>query len=176
MPHRQPNPVFPATVLIDQREQLPYTFADIPADAEAGGGVWQVPTQAARLDAGDYSLDGHATRIAVERKSLADLFGTVGQGRVRFIAELERLNEFPFAAVVIEADWSAIVNDPPRFSRLSPRTVYRSVIAWQQRYPRVHWWTVPDREWAEVTTFRIFERFLKEQAEMNFRKPKVVKG
>lgn len=157
------NPTFPASILIDTREQRPFAFDTIPADAEAGGGLWQVPTERHTLASGDYSLAGHELKVAVERKSLADLYSTISQGRARFVRELERLAAFDFAAVVIEADWTAIIDKPPRRSKLPPRIVYRSILAWQQRYPRVHWWDCPSREFAEVTTFRILERFLKEQ-------------
>lgn len=194
MPRRDQNPTFPRTILIDTREQLPlvfanlnatcdetedgtwrapYLFAEVPADAQFGGGIWQVRTERLTLPSGDYSLDGYADAVSVERKSKADLFGTLGQGRDRFIRELERLNEMTFAAVVVECEWSEILNDPPPFTGLEPKTIFRSVLAWQQRYPRIAWWFCPGREFAEVTTFRILERFVKEQAENSFRKPKV---
>ena len=95
---------------------------------------------------------------------LADLFATLGQDRERFERELTRLAEMTFAAVVVEADWDKILKHPPEFSRLNPKTIFRSVIAWQQRYPRVHWWMGPDRRFAEIVTLRILERFLKEQS------------
>lgn len=174
MARKEPNPLFPHTVLIDTREQTPFTFDDtIPADQEFGGGIWRVNVERVALPSGDYSLDGWAAAVACERKSKADLFGTVGQGRERFVRELERLAEMTFAAVVVEADWATIYNDPPPFTDLKPKTIYRSVLAWQQRYPNVHWWLCPGREFAEVTTFRILERFAKEQAENSFRKVKV---
>jgi ERCC4-type nuclease len=168
---RQPNPVFPATVLIDSREQRAFTFRGISADVGQGGGNWSVPTEVVKLDAGDYSLDGYATAIACERKSHSDLLHTIGQERDRFQRELERLNAMQVAYVVVEADWHAVLNDPPPYSSLSAKTVFRSVIAWQQRFTRVHWWFVNNRDWAEVTTLRIFERWLKEQQENSFRKP-----
>ena len=75
---------------------------------------------------------------------------------------MARLASFHAAAIVVEAEWSEILNAPPRHSKLPPRSVFRTVIAWQQRYQTVHWWFVPGREIGEVTTFRILERFLKE--------------
>jgi hypothetical protein len=60
---------------------------------------------------------------------------------------------------VIEADWQTLLHDPPANSRLSPKVIFRSVIAWQQEYPRIHWWTAADRRFAEITTFRILERY-----------------
>lgn len=173
MPRPAPDPEFPGVILIDTREQMNYSFDAIPADAGQGGGYWRVRTERLALASGDYSLDGYATRVACERKSLNDLYHTIGSDRDRFIRELQRLAEYEFAAVVVEAEWSEIIDNPPRHSRLDPRTVYRSVLAWQQRFPRVHWLMCPGREFAEVTTFRIFERWLKEQADRNFRKPKV---
>ena len=104
-------------------------------------------------------MSGFPGRVAVERKSLADLFGTIGQGRDRFERELERLNQMDFAAVVVEAQWSEVFDDPPRHSRLCPKTVFRSVNAWEQRYPRVHWSFLPGRDFAEVKAFRVLERF-----------------
>ncbi len=157
------NPIFPAEVLIDTREQRPFAFDRIAADAEAGGGLWQVRAVPHTLASGDYSLAGYADRVAVERKSLSDLYSTISQGRARFVRELERLAGFDFAAVVIESDWTGIIDHPPKRSKLPPRIVFRSVLAWQQRYPRVHWWACPSREFAEVTTFRILERYLKER-------------
>lgn len=171
MTKKQPNPVFPCTVLIDSREQQKYSFRGISADVGQGGGNWTVPTEVVKLDAGDYSLDGYATAIAAERKSHADLLHTIGQERARFERELERLNAMAFATVVVEADWNTILNDPPPHSMMSAKTVFRSVLAWQQRFTRVHWWFVTDRAFAEVTVFRMFERWLKEQQENSFRKP-----
>lgn len=173
MPKLTPDPEFPHVVLVDQREWLPYAFAEIPADAQFGGGTWRVHTRTQLLSSGDYTLDGYADAVAVERKSLQDLFGTVGQGRDRFVRELERLAGMRFAAVVVEAEWSTVFDSPPEHSRLDPRTVWRSVLAWMQRYPRVHWLMCPDRAFAEVATFRVLERFVREQAESSFRKPKV---
>ncbi len=190
MPRKQPNPEFPRTILVDSREQIPfifdgiteddetpdgqwrapYLFTEVPADKDLGGGVWRVTTERIGLASGDYSLDGYATSVAVERKSINDLYHTLSQGRDRFIRELERLNEMAFAAVVVEREWTDIFRAPPKHSRMSPKTVYRSVLAWQQRFPRVHWLFCPGRDFAEVTTFRILERFVKEQAENSFRR------
>ena len=151
--------VTPYTVVVDTREQDPYLFLDVRADARAGNRLLTVPLIMRGLPSGDYSLEGHEVTLAVERKSLADLFGTVGRGRQRFERELARLDTMPVAAVVVEATWDEIIRRPPAYSRLRPKVIHRSVIAWQQRYPRVHWWTAPGRRFAELTTLRILERF-----------------
>ena len=163
--------VSPFVVVVDSREKAPYGFASIHADAaQRQGGSPQVVlvrSVVRGLAAGDYTLEGHEPdtplSVAVERKSACDLFGTLGQARARFVSELQRLAACEFAAVVVEAEWSELLGSPPAHSRLNPKTVHRSVIAWQQRYPRVHWWFLPGRDAAEVTTYRILERFWKEQ-------------
>lgn len=163
---KKPTPdtpvIFPATILVDTREQSPYLFTGFLADASAGGGPLAVPTQTSGLVSGDYSLAGLEEVVAVERKSLADLFSTIGQGRSRFERELQRLNQMRFAAIVVEAEWSTILTDPPPHTRLTPKTIWRSVICWQQRYTRVHWSFLPSRRHAEVMTLRVLERAWKE--------------
>lgn len=139
-------------IIVDTREQLPYDFACItPPPA----------VEVATLDAGDYSLKGFEGQVAIERKTLNDAYSTFGQGRRRFQVELERLAGYQFAAVVIEADWHTIVRRPPSRSRLNPKTVVASIAAWSQRYG-VHFWTCPNREFAERWTYRLLERFWKD--------------
>lgn len=123
------------------------------------------------LASGDYSIYGMQMDVAVERKSLADLFGTLGQGRERFERELERLElerlaNMQFAAVMVESTWQEVIESPPPHSDLNPKTIVRSVIAWQQRYLNVHWTFAGPRALAEAMTLRILERYWKEaQAE-----------
>lgn len=155
---------WPGVVICDTREQLPYAFAGITADKREGGGRLVVPVKRATLASGDYSLEGSESKVAVERKSLADLFGTIARGRARFERELARLQGFDFAAVVIEAEWSEIVNNRPEWSRIEPKTVFRSILSWQQRYRGVHWWAVPGRDMAELVTFRIIDRYMRDYA------------
>jgi ERCC4-type nuclease len=138
----------PLCIIQDTREQAPYTFACITPPPLV---------EVATLASGDYSLRGFENQVAIERKSLADLFGTVGQGRDRFERELERLSHFRFAAVVIEAGFETIRQRPPVRSRLKPKTVFRSMIAWMIRYG-VHFERCPNRAAAEVWTYLLLER------------------
>lgn len=154
---------FLVPVIVDSREQKPFDFAGFSCDAADGGGALTVPTQPGTLKSGDYSLLGYETRVACERKSLSDLYGTLGQGRDRFERELARLAAFDFAAVVIEATWPEVCAEPPAHTQLPPKTVFRSVLAWMVRYPAVRWVPAGPRRLAEVTTFRLLERWLKEE-------------
>lgn len=149
----------------DTREQSPYAFQGIGWDASDGGGPGKtltIETVRGTLRSGDYSLVGYESRVAVERKSLADWYGTLGKGRDRFERELERLRSYDFAAVVIEASLTEMATAPPEFTQLNPKTVYRTFVAWQVRYP-VKFIPCDGRRLAEITTFRLLERFLREE-------------
>lgn len=95
-----------------------------------------------KLDSGDYSILGMETVCAVERKQYSDIWGTVGHGRERFLAELERLRTYPYRAVVLEAHWARLLLDPPPEQRpsdkhgrkLHPNALVGSLMAWQWDY------------------------------------------
>ena len=80
-------------IVIDTREQMPYRFDPT-----------YVTVTLRALPAGDYSLEGHETSVAVERKSLPDFVGSVIQNRDRFERELARLSSYEAACVLVEAD------------------------------------------------------------------------
>ena len=132
-------------IIIDTREQRPYRFPD------------GVETVRQALVAGDYSVEGLEGEIAVERKSLADAYGTFGRGRARFVRELDRLAQVRYAAVVVEADLATALFLPPARSRLSPRSFNRSWIAWSVR-TGVHFLFCGSRELAERETFLLLQR------------------
>lgn len=87
----------------------------------------------AKLETGDYSLPGLETKIAIERKSLADLVGTVtgstttrlgerAENMARFGEELERARELWWFAIVIEAYPEAVIGYlEERFDRRSAK-------------------------------------------------------
>ena len=75
------------TILIDSREKKSYEFKNSV--------VGTIPL-------GDYSIDGMQGEVAIERKSLADLFGTLGGGHARFKNELIQAQNLDFFAIVID--------------------------------------------------------------------------
>ncbi len=145
-------------IIIDHREKRPFfidkagckDFPDLQIE-------WN------HLATGDYSIQGmHSPEcdysIAVERKSLPDLFMSVGRNRERLIAEFERMAMFDFAALVIEGDFYSIFKKPPPESAMSPKAVFRSLLAFSQRY-NLHIYPCPNRQFAEKTTYLILQRF-----------------
>lgn len=172
-----PAPTLPFTISRDSNESAPWHFAGIESDAEqrANGAPWIVPIITKPLwnmhrtevfigdmpylkGGADYSIDGLEHRIQLERKSVADLYSTLGQRRSDFEAEICRLNMLEFAAVIIEGDWRAIL-DPPANSQLNPKTVSRTILSWSIRYPRVHWFPCVDRRHAEKLAFQLLRQF-----------------
>jgi ERCC4-type nuclease len=151
--------LFSLAVLIDRREKSPYPFTGFTADEKDGGLPLRVLTRTVELCSGDYSLAGLGDEVAIERKSLEDLFHTLGQARPRFEKELTRLSALSFAAVVVEAELSTILEHPPAESQLSPKVVIWSIMHYQLRFPTIHWWFTPGRRAGEVVTFRLLEAF-----------------
>lgn len=153
----------PYVVVIDTREKTPFSFGGLRTDAKDGKRPLAVRTVVRGLPTGDYSVEGLESQVAVERKSLADLYSTLSQGRERFERELERLDAMEYAAVVIESNWQTILTQPPSYSKLPPKNVFRSIIAFQQRYKKIHWWPADGRRLAEIITLRVLERFWKDR-------------
>lgn len=87
-----------AVVIVDTREQEPYAF-------EPG----RVATVRRALAAGDYSLDGFETQVAVERKTLEDYVNSVIHARERFMREVETLATYGFACIAVEATFDDVV-------------------------------------------------------------------
>lgn len=148
----------PFTVVVDGREKTPYTFSGLRADANLRRRPLAIPWEWTYLETGDYSVKGYENYVAIERKSLGDLYMTLGQHRDRFEREHERLSEMDFAAVVVEASWETILQHPPEMSKLLPKCVYRTALSWAVKYG-VPWFCVEGRRLGEVTTFRLLERW-----------------
>lgn len=84
------------TVVVDTHERYAYSFTDRPVTVERRA-----------LPAGDYGVtrDGDLLGV-VERKSLADLVGTMVSGRLNY--QMADLAAVPRAALVVEDRYSAI--------------------------------------------------------------------
>lgn len=96
-PLSRSNP-HPLAVIVDTREQEPYTF-----DPRLATVVRHA------LPAGDYSAQGLETVVAVERKSLDDFVSTLIHARGRFYRELQTLASYRAACVVVEAGLSDVL-------------------------------------------------------------------
>ncbi len=88
------------TVLVDTRERQPYCLAEMHPN-------WIGGVKQATLKAGDYSVEGMESVLALERKSMADAIGSAVAlaNRARFIRSCARLAEYRWKAILIEATY-----------------------------------------------------------------------
>jgi hypothetical protein len=118
--------ISPKPLIIDTREQ----------DYLAFGGVATVRT---KLEYGDYALQADQT-VAVERKSLADLIGTLIGGYDRFVREIQRCQEVGgYLVVLCETDiHSALhfdeISKIRAHTKVLPQVVFHNIRELSQTY------------------------------------------
>lgn len=108
------------TIITDTREQTPLVFKHFP-------------TVTATLKTGDYSVSTFEDRFTVERKSIADLVGSVTHERDRFERELARMRVYDFKRLLIVGTLADIEAHRYR-SQATPKAVIASVTAFEIRY------------------------------------------
>jgi DNA excision repair protein ERCC-4 len=108
------------TILIDTREQTPLPFAHFP-------------TERATLPTGDYSAKGIEPSFCIERKSLADLVGSLTADRARFTRELERMRGYAFRRLLVIGSRNEIERHAYR-SKATPASILGSLWAFEVRY------------------------------------------
>jgi hypothetical protein len=96
-----PKPV----VLIDTREQRPFTFERFSN--------WIERTELRSLKTGDYSILGMENLICLERKGLADLILTLIHNRARFLDQCERMLDYLHRAIIVEASYEDLKTPYP---------------------------------------------------------------
>lgn len=106
-------------IVIDTREKRPYLFKQ-----------YAVNTEVKTLKIGDYSLRGLESKLAIERKSLADLMNCLTKERGRFLNELTKAsNELEKFFVVVETTAKDIIKGKYR-SKMNPEAAINSLLAW----------------------------------------------
>jgi len=109
-------PTEAVTAIQDTREQLPLCLEPLRVEV-------------ATLATGDYSVRGLESIVAIERKSLSDLLGCIGQDRERFDREVIRLLAYPVRALVVESTWHELEAGNWR-SKVSPAAAVGSCLGW----------------------------------------------
>jgi len=108
------------------------------------------------LQYGDYSIRGFESQIAIERKNLSDLYGSIGKGRERFKAELEELAKYERKWLLIEATEDQVLSWQ-EFSTLHPNVARGFLVSLEIRYG-IGVCYQPDRHKAERW---ILDRFIR---------------
>lgn len=118
-----PKPV----VLIDTREQAPFSFAAFPN--------WIAGERRATLAVADYTVEGMEHLIALERKSLPDLIGTLMHSRERFFRQCEKMIQFKYRAILVESTYEEIKSTySGEFTSAHPNGVSGSLDALEIKY------------------------------------------
>jgi len=135
-----PKPI----LIIDSMEKKPYSFKPFRK--------WFSAIERRKLTAGDYSITGLEDRVAVERKSLPDLFGCCSPygSREVFVRACERLGKLDFAAMVIEGSLTKILR-AAEYSSMHPNAVFGTIQALAVRWG-IQPWFAPTRALAEEIT------------------------
>ena len=105
-------------ILIDSREQSPLEFKGINSNT--------ILRKA--LCVGDYMVEfknGYVPPVSFERKSIGDLFGTLGKGYKRFKKELDRASKNNIKLIlIIEGNLSKVIKGY-RYSEMKGATVVK---------------------------------------------------
>jgi len=176
---KQDFEVCPFTVVVDSNEGAPWQFLGLKGRSKNGirppmiiktvkKPLWNWGRDVHGTGLADYSIDGLEELIQIERKSIDDLFGTLAGRRDNFEREIERLNrQCESACVMIEGSFGHIASFKSHGP--DPASVIGTMLAWGQRYPKVHWMTAGSRDMAERLAFRFLERYWldREEAKKN---------
>ena len=84
------------------------------------------------LPVGDFSINGFETLITIERKS-TDLYSSLGVDRERFTKELEKMKDYKWKGLLIQATEPEIYEEH-EFSGLHANSVYHSLAAIETKY------------------------------------------
>lgn len=118
----------PKPLIIDTREQVKTALAFL-----------NTPTIRQKLEYGDYALQSDQT-VAIERKALNDLIGTLIGGYDRFVHEIERCQEVGgYLVVLCETDIQSALHfdEIPKIrehTKVGPQVVFYNIRELSQKY------------------------------------------
>jgi ERCC4-type nuclease len=143
----------PFVIAVDSREQQPFDLLGFA-------------TMRKTLKTGDYSIVGMEDRVAVERKSYSDAWGSMSEGRARFERCVKRLAELDRAAIVIECSILQLAIQPSYIQRTTPASVIGGLISWSAQF-RLPVFFCDDRLHAERVTVRFLASYFKHRGGLN---------
>jgi DNA excision repair protein ERCC-4 len=136
-------------IICDTREQLP---------------LWEDDEVVrAGLKTGDYSILGYENFVSIERKSLPDLFGTLGSGHLRFKKELERALKLKYFAIVIEGTLTDVLNKAysgSNYSQMKGETIAKILATLSVKYG-IHIYYTNGRKESKAIIRLLFDSFIK---------------
>lgn len=126
------------TIIEDSREQTPLSFE----------GFRNITVVRHGLKTGDYSIQGYEDTICFERKSVADLVGTLIGGHERFLREMDRMKGFKIKYILVEQSAGAVYR-------------YCSKLGWEYKFD-----TIMQSLLAYAYHYQVRVRFCKDRDDM----------
>lgn len=126
---RNPNkPAAKFTIIRDTREQKGKGW-QFRASANCNG------VEIVKLDVGDYAVKGLEEVMAIERKTIGDLWNTLGAAKnyKRFLKEWERGKDYKFKFLIIEGSL-ADIDRGYRYSKVPIANIHAKLISLQIHY------------------------------------------
>lgn len=100
------------------------------------------------LKTGDYSVRGFEDKVCIERKSIQDLFVSLGSERSRFYDEIERMKTYESKVLLVEGKHEDCLCFKP-YTKMHPNAVRASLMSiWVRHGIPIYFAT--NRHWAEV--------------------------
>jgi ERCC4-type nuclease len=129
-------------IIVDTREQKPFQFE----------GHTLIES---KLEYGDYSLHPN-NKLAVERKSLNDFYGTLSGGRERFEREIQKAKKLEgYIVVVVESTINTMMYQKQKFSKASGEFVAHNMRQLLRNYDNLQFVFCDGREDAKIKTLHI---------------------
>lgn len=152
-------------IKIDQREKKPWFLLLAP----------KIKIRYARNTTADYTIEGGEQEIAIERKTLVDILGTLSlakddagnRKRDRFEKEIKRMQGIRQTFIVVEAPLERVLQTGLAIKgQISKILLLRAIIRLKMKYPQTRWYFATNREQAEMIGFillwRAYQRINKE--------------
>jgi hypothetical protein len=131
-----------AQIIVDSREQKPFDFEEYTVIES-------------KLEYGDYSLHPEKA-LAVERKSLSDLYGTLSGGRERFEREVLKAKQVQgYIVVVVESTLNNMMYQKQKFGKASGEFIAHNMRQLLRKYDNLQFVFCDGREEALNRTLSI---------------------
>jgi hypothetical protein len=129
-------------IIVDSREQKPFHFEEHTLIES-------------KLEYGDYSLHPN-NKLAVERKSLSDLYGTLSGGRERFEREIQKAKKLEgYIIVVVESTLNNMMYQKQKFGKASGEFIAHNMRKLLRQYDNLQFVFCDGREEARNKTLHI---------------------
>ena len=129
-------------IIVDSREQKPFHFE----------GHTLIES---KLEYGDYSLHPN-NKLAIERKSLGDLYGTLSGGRERFEREIQKAKKLEgYIIVIVESTLNNMMYQKQKFGKASGEFIAHNMRQLLRKYDNLQFVFCDDREDAKIKTLHL---------------------